>query len=241
MSLSAGVKRSQLGYMWWVLEPVLEAAVFYLVFGIFFDSAIPDFVAFLMVGLVPWTWFSRSVQNSCSSILNSKWALTHYTLHPIFFPLAEIAQDALKQALPLLVLLIFLTVYGIPPTLTWFWLPIVLIAQLILIIGIACFVASAVPLLEDLKYLVTTTLMLTMFASGIFYDPHVLLTDHWRETYFMNPVAALLEIYREVLLYASAPSPKLFLIVVTWGILFLAVTFFFVKDSRERFARLVSE
>lgn len=241
MLLKAGAARSQLGYLWWLLEPALEASIFYIVFGIFFASGIPNFVAFLLVGLIPWTWFARSISNSHGSIARSQWALTNFPLHPVFFPLAEVGQDLVKQLLPFSILLIFLGVYGVSPTVYWIFLPLVIIAQFALIVGFACLFAAMIPLLEDLKHLIPTFLTMLMFASGIFYDPEVLLTDEWRSAYFLNPVASLLSMYRDCLLYGRMPSADHFLVVSVWVVILSVTTSFLIARLRFKYSRLILE
>lgn len=241
MLLRAGAARSQLGYLWWLLEPALEAAVFYVVFGIFFASGRPDFVAFLLVGLVPYTWFARSINNSHGSILGSKWALTNFPLHPVFFPLAEVGQDLIKQILPFAVLLLFLIFYGVSPTAYWLFLPIIVLAQFALIVSASCFLASLIPLVEDLKHLIPTVLTMAMFASGIFYDPEILLTAEWRSVYFMNPLASLLAMYRDCLLHGKLPSSDGFFVITVWVAMLSATTALLVSKLRFRYSRLIQE
>jgi lipopolysaccharide transport system permease protein len=241
MSLASSVRRTRLGYLWWVIEPVLEACVFYVVFGIFFGSSVQNFVAYLLVGLVPFTWLSRSISNASSSMLNARWALQNYRLHPVFFPLAEVLQDATKALFSGIILLIFLIFYGIPATTSWFWVPLIVLSQFALVTAVACFVSSVVPLMEDIKNLVPIVLTMTMFASGIFYDPNVLLTDEWRFYYFLNPMASLLNLYRNVLLYDATPSINSLLVVLAWASIFSALAFFLLKKFRNKFSRLIIE
>jgi lipopolysaccharide transport system permease protein len=60
-NLRSEVSRTYLGYAWWLLEPALLVAALYLVFGVFYGRDANNFVAFLVLGKVPFLWFSKSV------------------------------------------------------------------------------------------------------------------------------------------------------------------------------------
>jgi lipopolysaccharide transport system permease protein len=241
MNLRAEATKNQLGYAWWLLEPILETAVFYLVFGIFLSGGTENFIAFLLTGLIPWTWFSRSVSNSMMSLKNASWLLNNFRLNPVFFPLVELGQDAFKQLATFGFLLSFLFLYGVEPADSWIWLPGVMLLQMLLVASIGCCVAAFIPLLEDLKYLIATTLLATMFASGIFYDPQVLVTAQWTDIYYLNPVASLLQLYRDVLMYGKNPEIVYVRNVMVWTLVFSLLATVILNYFTKRYARLIVE
>jgi lipopolysaccharide transport system permease protein len=239
LNLRAEAGRSHLGYAWWILEPLLQASVFYVVFGVFLARNIDNFVAFLLVGLIPWTWFNRSIGNSMGSLRASKGYLANFRIHPIFFPLLELGQDAVKQLFTFGFLVAFLLIYGITPTRYWLLLPLLLALQLLLIVPVASFIASIIPLLEDLTYLVHTLLLLGMFAAGIFYDANVVVTEEWRSVYYLNPTACLLQAYRDILLNGRLPELYHITLVLVWAGLFGVLTFISMTRLRRKYALLV--
>lgn len=241
LNLRSEAGRSYLGYAWWLLEPILHTLVFYLVFGIFLAQDREEFVPFLLTGLIPWTWFSRSVQNSMGSLRASQNYLANFRIHPMFFPMLELIQDLVKQVFTFAFLLLFLLAFGVQPTVTWSLLPAVVVLQFLLVVPIASFVASIIPLLEDLKYLVGTALMLCMFASGIFYEASTLVTDEWRGVFYANPMASLLQIYRDILLAGQLPECQQVLIVSAWAVMFALLTAYSMSKLRHRYALLVMQ
>jgi lipopolysaccharide transport system permease protein len=72
MALRADATKFFLGYIWWVLEPLLFVAVFYFVFSVILGSREPDFIIFLMVGKLTYVWFAKSVTQASTSIVSSK-------------------------------------------------------------------------------------------------------------------------------------------------------------------------
>ena len=73
MNLRADAARYYFGYIWWILEPLLYVAVFYVVFNVILDSRRLDFLAFLMCGKLAFIWFSKSVNQASSSIVCKRW------------------------------------------------------------------------------------------------------------------------------------------------------------------------
>ena len=69
LSLKADAQRYFLGYLWWIWEPLLWVAVFYLVFEVFLGSGRADFLMFLAVGKLTFIWFSKSVNQAANSLI----------------------------------------------------------------------------------------------------------------------------------------------------------------------------
>lgn len=240
LGLKAEASRHHLSYAWWVLEPALETAVFFVVFGIFMNPGIDGFLAFLLVALVPWSWFVRSIQNCAGSVSDGGWLLQTHRLPPAFFPLVVLGQDWVKHLIALMALLGFLVIYGVSPTRYWLFLPAVNLLQLALVSAIAIWLAGIIPGREDWRLFVNTVTLMLMFSSGIFYDPNILVTSDWIPLYFLNPVAALLQIYRDILLGAQPPATRLVLVVMGWALLFGFAATWVMRKGGRNFSRLLA-
>ena len=204
--LRAEASRSYLGIIWWVLEPLLFVGVFYLVFELGFRRGSQDFVPYLLCGLVPWKWFDGTVR-SASNILSSNVGLMRQLYLPKYLlPLATVVTNTLKFGIILVIFLLFLSAYGVPVlSAALLYLPLVMLVQLLLILGVSGIAAALVPLLPDLRYVVNYGLTMMFFMSGIFFS----LSDMSPEAqaYLMlNPMLLLIDAYRAVLLEASMPS-----------------------------------
>ena len=241
LNLRSEVGRNQLSYAWWILEPTLEAAVLYLVFGVFLGQGNDSFVSFLLVGLIPWTWFSRSVGNAMMSLSGAGWLLHSFRIHPAFFPLVVVGQDAIKQAVTFSFLLLALFIFGIPVTEQWLLLPIAWALQFGLVTSASCLVASLMPLLQDLKFLVNTGLLAVMFASGIFYDAQSLVSRQWLDIFYLNPMASLIQLYREILLGSGLLSLFHILVVVIWIMVLGSLAWLALRHYKDSYARLIEE
>ena len=241
LNLRSEVGKNQLSYAWWLLEPSLEAAVFFVVFGVFLGQGTDSFFAFLLVGLVPWTWFSRSIGNAMMSLSGAGWLLHSFRMHPAFFPLVVVGQDAIKQLITFSFLLVVLLVAGIPVTQYWLLLPMIMMLQFSLTISASCLISSVIPLLQDLKFLVNTGLLATMFASGIFYDAQSLVSRQWLDVFYLNPMASLIQLYRDILLFGLPVNVMHVFIVLAWTSVLGLLSWLSLRHYKDRYARLIEE
>ena len=241
LNLRSEVGKNQLSYAWWLLEPTLEAAVLYLVFGVFLGQGTHSFVSFLLVGLIPWTWFSRSVGNAMMSLSGAGWLLHSFRIHPAFFPLVVVGQDAIKQAVTFSFLLVALLIIGIPVKEQWLLLPIAWALQFGLVIAASCLVAALIPLLQDLKFLVNTGLLALMFASGIFYDAQSLVARKWLDIFYLNPMASLIQLYRDILLGDGVLGLPNILVVLIWIMVLGLLAWLALRHYKDSYARLVEQ
>lgn len=204
-NLRSEASQSYLSYAWWLLEPLLQMGVYLIVFDILLHRGTEDFVAFLLCGIIPWLWFSRSVNQSGNSITRGKGLISQTYLPKPFFPLVVIGQALIKQTFVFVLLFVFLFIYDYFPTMGWFWLIPIVITQLLLIVAVSFVVAFIVPFARDIQYLVDACLKMLMFGSGIFYSYKDVFIPQHREYFLMNPIANLIVNYRRVLMEDVPP------------------------------------
>lgn len=213
-NLRSEVQRNYLSYGWWLLEPLLHMAVYYIVFGLLLDRGGENFPVFLLTGLIPWMWFMKAVSGSSSSILHGQNLLLQVGLPSIALPLINILQVTLKQIPVFLLLFGFVWFQGYSPGSHWWGLLAVIAIQLLLTTVFSCAVAAIIPFIRDLAYLVPTGLTFLMFLSGIFYDYRI-ISPELQELFLMNPVAFLITSYREIFMDGVLPD---FATLIWWGL-----------------------
>lgn len=238
--LKSEASTSYLNYGWWVVEPILHMATFYLVFGILMNQGTDNFPAFLMCGLIPWLWFNKSVSNSTGSILSGQQIMMQTKLPVSLFPAEVVLQDLVKQQVVFLLLILFLVLVGTEPSIHWLAIIPLAIVQLMLILAVSFLVALVTPFFPDLKYLVQTGLMLMMFGSGVFYSYELILPKH-RAIFFTNPMAKLIDCYREALMNQQWPDWSSLAIIFSVSAVVLALCIGFLQKHRTTYTRLALE
>ena len=222
MSLRADAQKLALGYLWWVLEPIFFVIVFYLVFGVILQSDRTDFLAFLIVGKLPFQWFSGAVNHAANSIIAAQPIISQLPMNKSFFPLSKVQESSYKQAAVFALLFIYVAYLGVPIGWHWFWLVPIAVCQYFLIAAVALVSAAMVCLARDFAKVVQLATMALMFGSGIFWDVRSLSATAQDFILTWNPLAYILDAYRQVLLYASPFNPVGLLV---WSVVSIAVVY----------------
>lgn len=204
MSLKADASKFYLGYLWWVIEPLLYVIVFYLVFEIVLQFGRGEFLLFLICGKIPFLWFSKSINQASNSIIQNKGLIGQTVIPKTIFPFIAMQEVLYKQWLVFAVMLLVTVFYEHLPEWRWLWLVPIIIVQYQLIIACSLVGAFLVSVVPDFRMIISMGMLFLMFASGIFWDINTIANLEVREyilTY--NPLAFLIDAYRQVLIEQS--------------------------------------
>ena len=196
-------------------------------------------MVFLLLGKVPFQWFSRSVSNASGSILNGRGLIQQMAIPKPFFPLLVVAQDTVKQAIVFALLLIVITSLGFPPGITWFAVPVLLVAQILLITSVALIASAITPYLPDFRFIVQTGMILLMFSSGLFYDYRQVLLEKHKELFLLNPLARLIDGYRDALMRDAWPDWSGIATMMLLSVAMIALMLAYFRRKDATYARLV--
>ena len=238
--LKSEASTSYLSYGWWVAEPILYMATFYLVFGILMSQGKGDFVPYLLTGLVPWLWFNKSVSNSTGAILGGQHIMLQTRVPVALFPAAAVTQDSVKQFAVFMLLMLVLLAVGKTPSIHWIAIIPLALVQLAFTTCVAFVVAGIVPFFPDARFLVDTGLVMMMFMSGIFYSYDLILPEH-QPLFFLNPMANIIKNYRDILLHNQWPDWNALSIIFIACIVFLIITIAVYRKYRTKYVRIVLE
>ena len=222
LSLKANAQRYFLGYLWWVLEPLLWVAVFYLVFEVLLKTGRADFLIFLAVGKLTFIWFSKSVSQAANSLNANKGLIGKMDAPKWLFPLATCHEGLYKQAAVFALLLVMLVYQGYTPSANWLWLLPLAITQYLLIVGCGLVAALLVCVRQDFSLLVQLGMVFLLFMSGVFWDVESIGNAALRsDLLFFNPMAALIDLYRGVLMEGISPDRSQWLVALTQSLLII--------------------
>ncbi len=238
--LRSEARRYYISYLWWVLEPVLEMLVFYLVFAVLLQRGGPHFVQFLLVGLVVWKWFQTTVIHCGNSIVNSRGLIRQAAIPKVFFPSVVILTDTFKAMIAFSMVLVFLVSTGFPLNPAYAAIPVLFLVQLSLIMAVGFAFAAVTPFFPDFMLIISHLLRLTFYLSGIFFDPQK-IPDPYRSWFFLNPMARLIEDYRGIVLHARWPEPAPLLVIALVSILAVTWVSRFIHRYDTVYPRIVAQ
>lgn len=207
MALRADAARYFLGYIWWVLEPLLWVGVFYLVFVVLLDSREPNFMIFLATGKLAFVWFSKTVSQASNSIVSGKGLVGKISVPMSLFPMAVVQESLYRQAAVFAMLTGLLVSDGYAITMTWWYLVPLLLVYYILILACSFLGACMVCIARDFAQLISLGVMFLLFMSGIFWDVRTLGDPYKTELVMnLNPLAFILDAFRQIMMYNTPPD-----------------------------------
>lgn len=240
LNLKSEATINYLSYLWWIVEPVIHMATYYIVFAVLLHRGGDGYVYLLLVGLIPWLWFARTINQGSNSLIEGRHLMNQVSIPKLFFPLVFVTQCGVKQVMVFGILLLFLFVTGIE--VTWFWLAsvVVMFVQLIFIIPVACLLAVAVAFFRDMRFVIPTVIQFLFFTSGVFFSFDD-VSQKYKALFLVNPMAGLIHAYRDTLLYQRWPDWWYLAGVAAVSFMLLTVVMLFYKRYEFHIARLVQE
>jgi len=247
--LKARYKNSVLGFVWSLLNPLGMMVVFTLVFGVLWpNNQIEKYPLFLLCGLLPWNYFSASVVSSMNSIVGNgsliKKVYFPREVLPIATVLAQLANFLLAFIVLFAVLLIFRS--NLSP---WLWLlPVIILIQTAFALGIALILSTLNVFYRDTAIVMEVLMLAWFFLTPIFYSIKQLPThyaflgmnlDVHRIAYIVNPMASLVNMYRDMLYYGYRTDPDFFFRTAATALVILAFGYWFFIRYSSRFGEEV--
>jgi lipopolysaccharide transport system permease protein len=230
-------ERLYIGTLWWVVEPLLETAVLYVVFTSLLATTAEHYLSFLLCGLVSWRWFAQGVARAAPTILQNQPLAMQVFVPKLVFPLAILLADGAKFAVSLVVLFAFLAADGFAPCAAWAAFPLVLVVQFLLLAAVALWIAALVPFLRSLLVGLDVALRFAMFASGVFFDAGR-VEEPLRSLLAFHPMATVLRAWREVLMLGRLPDFAALASVAVAALLAIAGVVVFVGRRERLYPRL---
>jgi len=201
----AEAERTYLGVLWWILDPLINMVIYYLVFGLFLRIGTNDFIPFLLTGLVVWRFIEATVVRAANSILQNVAMVRQVSFKKIIFPLIAMATCMMEYVFSLALLVVVLLISGYRPGVTWLAAPLLLAVELVMVLAMSLPLAVMVTFVPDVGKLITQVLRIIFYLSGIFYSAERLpaAVRPWLK---LNPAIHLVEGMRDVLMYGVWPN-----------------------------------
>lgn len=249
-------KSSVLGYLWTQLAPLLTMLVFWFVFSMFFPSDIAMFPVFLIVGLLAWNFCAEAVNAGAHSVIDNAALIKKVFFPREVLPLVSVFSSLLNYllSLPMLFLVMAIVQALYPPlrasgrlfNFSWVfaYVPVLLIIQTLLLMGVALFTSALAVSFRDTVHLIGIVIQFWFFLTPVVYRLDSIGEPVARVIRWLNPMASLIEFYREVLYgnvvgAGSVPTPGLpavesILRVLLTALAVLALGYwFFQRQSRS--------
>ncbi len=218
---------SGLGFLWTLLNPLLQMVVYTLVFSVYFRLDMEKYPAFLFAGLLPWIWFASSLQQGVTCILDGAGLVTRSQFPAEVLPVVTLTANTVNFLLTLPLLLAFLLAFRVKLGPALLALPLLIALEYLLALGPVLILAALNVQFRDLQHIILHLLTVLLFLTPIFY-PLSLIPEPLRAWTVMSPLTILFSAFQDVLYFNRLPPwpPLLGLLVVSCVVLSIATAMF---------------
>lgn len=237
-------KGSALGIAWAVLTPVVMIAIFTFIFAGIFGARFGardshwDYALYLFCGLLPWSMFQESVQQSATTIVAHANLVKRVVFPLETLPAAQAFAALGNQLFATIALLLGIILIRHDLQLTSLWLPLLLIPQLLFALGAAWLVASLGVFLRDIAQGVTLLLMAWMYLTPIIY-PESIVPERFRLLLNVNPFTTLVRSYRNIFLDGVAPDWRGLAYFTGVALIVFVIGYWWFARTRKNFADVI--
>jgi lipopolysaccharide transport system permease protein len=162
-------KNSFLGVLWSFLNPLLQIAVYAIVFPLILRNTQENYVIFLCCGLIPWTFFATAISRSAFTMVENGNILKKVYFPREILPISVVTSEAVNFLISTIIILAFVLFSGLGITKYVLLYPIVFLAQYLLLLAISFVVSSICVYIRDLQHFIGIFLQLLFYATPIVY------------------------------------------------------------------------
>jgi ABC-type polysaccharide/polyol phosphate export permease len=222
-------KRSVLGFIWVMLNPLLIMLVLYIVFSALFHVS----VVYILSGIIVWNFFSQSTSTALNSFIGNSNLIKKVYLPKAIFPLSVIISAMVNFAFSLIPLFIILSITGLTISPHLLLLPVVLVMIAIFAFGISLIISTLTVFFQDTKYIYEILLLAWMYMTPIFY-PESIISGKFSLILHLNPNYYYLSILRAALSNDVPFMPEKLLYGFLSSFMALAIGWFFYNRYKDR-------
>jgi ABC-type polysaccharide/polyol phosphate export systems, permease component len=227
-------RRSYLGVLWTLLEPLLTTIVLTIVFGTLFQRKDPAFPVYILTGRLAYSFYSESTKAAMRSIRKNAGMIKKVYVPKYIYPLSNIISSFVTFLLSLIVLIGAMAVFNVPFTLYLFEAIIPLTILFIMSLGSGLILATLAVFFRDLEYLWGVLLMLIMYCCAIFYPvdgKYAKLLPYLK----WNPLFAVIYNFRDAVLYHHVLDSFTLIYSFVFSIITLILGLFVFYKNQDKF------
>ena len=205
--LKVKYRRSVLGYVWSILNPLLMMLLQSLIFSFMFKSDIPNYPLYLICGNALFTFFSESTNMGLTSIISNAALIKKVYIPKFIFPLSRVVSSFVTMVFSFAAILLVMLFTRSPLhwTVVLFWVPLVFL--FFFACGMAMLLSALTVYFRDMQHLYSILIMGWMYATPLFY-PITQLPPVMQSVMKLNPLYHFVNMFRNLMMYGNIPGPN---------------------------------
>lgn len=228
-------KGSFLGVLWSFVNPLLSVLIYAIVFPFILRDSQPNYVTFLVIGVLPWSFFTTVVNQGTTSIIYNGGIIKKVYFPREILPISIVTSGVINFLISCLIIFIFLIASGIGFSLYILWLPVIIIIQYLLLLGIIFITGAVNVYVRDSEYIITFFVNMLFYATPILYNP-TLFPEKFRWILHLNPLSTIITSYRDIFFYKHSPNLFALLLVGLFSIFTTLIGYAIFQKLKKGFA-----
>jgi lipopolysaccharide transport system permease protein len=231
-------KSSALGFFWSLLEPLLMLLVLYVVFSNLMRVQVEHYQLFLLLGIILWNFLDRGTSMSIWGIVGKP-----SLVQKVYFPrdilvISTCITALMMTALEFVVFIIFMVIFRVMPGWTVAYFPILFVFEFLIILGLSMALSSLNVYFRDVQFIWRLIVQVGFFATPVIY-PITIFPEKIRWIVMLNPMAQIITMMRDCVLYKISPEPLNLAYVVVSTLVFLLLGYIIFDRLEPRFAEAI--
>ncbi len=228
-------KNSFLGVMWSFLNPLLQLAVYSIIFGALLAGGDSTYPIYICVALIPWTYFTTTITQSAFTVIGNGDIIKKVYFPREILPISVVTSGAVNFIISTIIILAFVIFSGVG--LSWYLLlyPFVLLVQYVLLLGISFIVSSITVYFRDLEHIIGVILLAAFYGTPIVYKLEQ-LPPNLQIIMQLNPMTHIINGYRDIFYYHQMPNMVTLSILLGISVIVTIIGYFLFKKLQKGFA-----
>lgn len=227
-------KGSFLGFLWTFINPLLQLIVYSIVFSTIMPVNVDKYYIYLFVALIPWIFFTACIQGGAISMLASKDLVKKIYFPRLIIPLSVVGAGFMNMLFSMGVVFAVLIFSGIGLSVQIIWLPIIMLVECLLGLGLAFLCSAFNVYFRDLEHILGIVTMAWFYLTPIVYTSDMVPQEYvfW---FNLNPMKAIIEGYRDVLYYQKSPDLYCLGSIALWSFIFIILGYMIFQKLQKHF------
>ncbi|MCM3443791.1 ABC transporter permease [Metabacillus halosaccharovorans] len=233
-----GTARTNLGFLWWIFDPILYMGIFYLLVQVILQRGGPDYAVNLFVGLIPLKWATAALVSSTNTLSSKSHIIKQIYVPKVIFIFVSLFVNTLKFGISSIVLFLFLWLYGIEFTEKYIYFFIIVIINAIFLYGVMLILAHVGIFIRDIRNAMQYIARILMYVSPVLFSIETVPKEVVGYLY-LNPLTTIIVSYKNVLLRGLDPEWFNLSILLIVSIILIGIGTKIIYKYEKEYAKVI--
>lgn len=231
-------KGSILGVLWSFINPLLQVAVYAIVFPYLMRGTSEHYLVYLITGIIPWTYFTTSINQGMQTIRGNAGIIKKVYFPREILPISVVYSGLVNFLISCIIILVFCIGDGVGISYHIIYLPIIAILQSIFTLGLVFALSAINVYIKDIEYIFTFILNMLFYGTPIIYELSLIqnASAFLVKLVELNPLTQIIMAYRDIFLYHQFPSASIMMIITVVSIAVLIIGYAIFRKLQKGFA-----